>query len=55
MEFLTNYKEAQEQGNTFHYTWFLLSILLIESELLEDRQFLDIDQDIPEAAKYALL
>lgn len=22
-KFLTNYREAQEQGRTFHYAWFL--------------------------------
>jgi len=28
-EFLTICKEAQEHGNTFHYAWLLLSILLV--------------------------
>jgi len=35
-EFLTNCKEAQQYVNTFHYAWFLLSILLIAGELPED-------------------
>lgn len=45
-EFLMNYKESQEQGNTFHYVWFLLSILLVAGELLEDNQFPPLDQDL---------
>lgn len=35
-EFLTNCKEAQEQGKTFHYAWLLLSILLVTRKLLKD-------------------
>ena len=38
-EFLTNSKEAQEQGKTFHYAWLLLSILLVTWELPVDSQF----------------
>ena len=54
-EFLTNCREAQEQGNTFHYAWFLLSIMLVAGELLEDIQFPPLDHDFPEVAKYASL
>ena len=54
-EFLTNCKEVQEQGKTFHYTWFLLSIFLLTGELLKDSQFPSIEHDLPEAAKYASL
>ena len=54
-EFLTNCKEAQEQGNTFHYTWLLLSILLVTRELPKDSQFPHIERDLPKAAKYASL
>ena len=35
-EFLTNCHEAQKQGKTFHYTWLLLSIMLVVGELPED-------------------
>lgn len=35
-EFLNNYKEAQEQGKSFHYAWLLLCILLVIEELPED-------------------
>lgn len=54
-EFLTNRKEAQEQGKTFHYTWLLLSILLVAGELPKDSQFPPLDKDLPEASKYASL
>lgn len=50
-----NCKEAQENGKTCHYTWLLLSILLVAGELLEDNQFPSLDQDLPEAVKYASL
>lgn len=42
-EFLLNYREAQEQGKTFHYAWLLLSILLVAREMPEDSQFPNID------------
>jgi len=42
-EFLTNCREAQEEGKTFHYAWFLLSILLVTGELPEDSQFPSLD------------
>lgn len=38
-----NCKEVQEQGKTFHYAWFLLSILLVTCELPEDSQFPPIE------------
>jgi len=50
-----NYKEAQEQGNTFHYEWFLPSILLVASKLPADSQFPPINQELPKTVKYALL
>lgn len=53
-EFLTNY-EAQEQGKAFHYTWLLLSILLVEGEFPEDSQFPPLDQDLLVVVKYASL
>lgn len=54
-EFLTNCKQAQEQGNTFHYAWLLLSILLIVGDLLVEIQFLTTEGDLPEAARYTSL
>lgn len=55
VEFLTNFREAQEQDKTFHYAWLLLSILLVAGELSEDSQFPHIDRELPEAAKYSSL
>lgn len=52
---MTNCKDAQEQGKTFHYVWLLFSILLVAGKLSEDSQFLNIDQDLLEATKYTLL
>jgi len=54
-EFLTNYREVQEEGKTFHYAWLLLSIVLVTTELPKDSQFPSLDQDWPEATKYASL
>jgi len=50
-----NCHKAREQGKAFHYSWFLLSILLIVRELLEDNQFANLDGELPEAVKYASL
>lgn len=52
---MTNCKEAQEQGKTFHYAWLLLSILLVAGELPEDSQFPSIEDDMSEAARYTSL
>jgi len=54
-EFLTNCREVQEEGNTFHYAWLLLSIVLVTTDLPEDSQFPSLDQDWPEVARIALL
>ena len=35
-EFMENFYEAQEHGNTFHYAWLLLSIVLMAWELPDD-------------------
>lgn len=52
-EFHANYREAQELRNMFHYVWLLMSIVLIEWELLEDIQFPSIVPDLKKAMKYA--
>ena len=52
---MINCREAQEQGKTFHYAWFLLSILLVAGELLGDSQFQSIEHDLLEATKYTSL
>lgn len=52
---MTNCREAQEQGKTFHYAWLLSSILLVARELPEDSQFPTVEGDLPEAARYTSL
>ena len=54
-EFLENYREAQEQGKTFHYAWLPLLIVLVAWELPKDSQFRSIAQDLLEAVKCASL
>ena len=54
-ESLTNCHEAQEKGKTFHYAWFLLTILLVAGELPEGSQFPDIEKDVPKVVWYNLL
>lgn len=54
-EFLTNCQEAQGKGKTFHYTWFLLSILLAARELPQGSQFLTFKDNLPEAVWYTSL
>lgn len=54
-EFLTNCREVQEEGKTFHYAWLLLSIMLVTTDLPEDNQFPVFDQDWPEATRDASL
>lgn len=51
-EFLINCREAHVHDKTFHYAWFLLSILLAVGELPEDNQFPHIDRELPEVSKY---
>lgn len=38
-DFLVNCREATDQRNTSHYSWILLSIVLVAWKLLEDSQF----------------
>lgn len=52
---MINCKEAREQSKIFHYAWFLLSIILVVGELLEDSQFPSIECDLPEPTKYTSL
>jgi len=51
-EFLTNCREAQEKGKTFHYACFLLTILLVVGELPRGSQFSNIEKNVPEAMWY---
>lgn len=54
-EFLSNYREAQDQGKNFHYAWFLLSILLVVGRLPVDSQFPTIERNLPRAMRYTSL
>jgi len=54
-EFLANYGEAQDDSKTFHYSWLLLSIVLVAWELLEDNQFPPIEKDLLAAENFASL
>lgn len=54
-EFLTNYREVQEEGKTFHYAWLLLSMMLVATDLHEDSQFPVLDLEWTKAARYASL
>ena len=54
-EFLANCREAQEERNSFHYTWLLLSIVLVAWRLPEDSQFPLHKDELPKAARFALL
>ena len=53
--FMANSREAQEQSETFHYTWLLLLIVLVACELPEESQFPSIAPDLPEVVKYTSL
>lgn len=54
-EFLANCCKAHEDNKLFHYAWLLLSILLVTCRFPEDSQFLPLEEDLPEAAKFASL
>jgi hypothetical protein len=38
-----DYREAQDQGREFHFSWLLILIAFIAWELPEDATFLDLD------------
>ena len=54
-DFLINCREAQEVSKSFHYTWLLLSIVLVGWELPEDSRIPSVVPDLPKVAKYASL
>lgn len=54
-ELLKNYREAQEEGNEFHYAWLFLLIVLVAWRTPEDSQFPPQEPNLPNAAKFALL
>lgn len=50
-----NCREAQELRKMFHYTWLLMSIVLVVWELPEDSEFPSIVPDLLKVAKYVVL
>lgn len=54
-EFLMNFREAQDGSKTFHYSWVLLSIMLISWDLPKDTEFPPVENNLAEAAMFASL
>lgn len=54
-EFLTNCREAQDETKPFHYTWLLLSIVLVAWEQPRDSQFPPLEEGLSEVVEFALL
>lgn len=50
-----NCQEARDESKTFHYTWLLISIILVTRDLPEDNQFPPMDKGLSEAAQFASL
>jgi hypothetical protein len=50
-----DYKEAQDQGYEFHFTWLLILISFIAWEMPEGVTFLDIEPFEPFATKFSTL
>ena len=42
-----NFHEAHDETKPFHYTWLLLSIVLVAWKLLEDSQFPPLEEALP--------
>jgi len=54
-EFIMKCQEAEDHSNTFHYAWLMFSIVLVASELPEDREFPPIALELLEVAKFTSL
>jgi hypothetical protein len=50
-----DYREAQDQGYEFHFSWLLILIAFIASEMPEGVTFLDIEPFEPLATKFSTL
>jgi hypothetical protein len=50
-----DYREAQDQGYEFHFSWLLILIAFIAWEMLEGVTFLDIEPFEPLAMKFSTL
>jgi hypothetical protein len=50
-----DFREAQDQGYKFHFSWLLILIAFIAWEMLEGATFLEIEPSEPLAAKFNTL
>jgi hypothetical protein len=50
-----NYREVQDQGYEFHFSWLLILITIIAWEMLEGETFPDIEPFEPLVAKFNTL
>jgi hypothetical protein len=50
-----DYREAQDQGHEFHFSWLLILIAFIAWEMTEGATFLDIEPFEPLAMKFSTL
>jgi hypothetical protein len=50
-----DYKEAQDQGYEFHFSWLLILITFISWEILEGATFLEIEPFEPLVMKFNTL
>jgi hypothetical protein len=50
-----NYREAQDQGYEFHFSWLLILIAFTTWKMPEGATFLDIEPFEPLAAKFTTL
>lgn len=54
-DFQEEYKEAQEEGKTFHYVWLIIIIMITTWRKWKGSQFPPIEPDVCEAVNYASL
>ena len=50
-----NCREAHDDSKTFHYSWLLLSIVLVTWEFPKDIQFPLVEKDLPKAVNFSSL
>jgi hypothetical protein len=50
-----DYREAQDQGYAFHFSWLLILIAFVSWEMSEDATFPEIEPSEPLAMKFTTL
>jgi hypothetical protein len=50
-----DYREAQDQGHEFHFSWLLIPIAFVAWELPKGTTFPDLDPFEPQATKFSTL